>query len=106
MTELSQHMTDAGDDLNKMAPRTPPGMAYFIGTGPAQATCEGCRHFLGKARRSGIGKGEIQPGRCREYMRMMRSKGMLTAPVYKLLPETAACRHWEAIPLKPEKKKK
>jgi hypothetical protein len=71
-------------------------MAYFIRTGPLGATCETCIFFTGKAKRSGIGKGDMQPGRCKEYIRLMRSEGYITAPVYELDPATDACRHYEA----------
>ena len=92
------HLTDAGTELGRRASATPPGMAYLVGTGPAGATCGGCRFFMGATPKSGLRKGGLQPGRCREFIRMMMGKGYSNAPVYHVPPETAACRHFEAKP--------
>lgn len=97
---MTDHLTDTGSDLGRLAARTPPGMAYFVETGPPNRTCKECRFFLGKVKRSGIGKGEIQPGRCQEFIRMMRSKGYSNVAIYELPPDTRSCRHFELKPLK------
>lgn len=94
-----EHLTDAGTELGRVAAKTPAGMAYFIGTGPAGSQCGGCAFFMGRTPKSGIRKGELQPGRCSEFIRMMvGGKGYATAPVYNVPPDTAACRHFKARP--------
>ncbi len=105
MGELSRHMTDAGNDLARIASETPPEMAYFVGTGPDGQTCGNCKQFMGKVRRAGIGVGELQPGRCREFKRQMKAKCMGAVPIYNLNPDTRCCRHFEAKPPKVKKAK-
>jgi hypothetical protein len=81
----------------ELAERTPAGMAHYAGTGPAGTTCETCGFFMGTRRTSGIGQGRMQPGRCREFMRIMRQHhGMRAVPVHKVPPETASCRHYKS----------
>jgi hypothetical protein len=92
---MSDHFTDAGTELGRLAAKTPAGMAYFVEAGPAGTTCGGCKFFMGTIRREVIGKGEQQAGRCREYIRMMRAKGYRSAPLYELPSATPSCRHFE-----------
>ena len=98
---MTDHLTDAGTALGRLAAKTPAGMAYVVETGPTGTTCGGCKFFMGTIRREGIGKGELQPGRCSEYIRMMSAVGYRSVPVYELPPTTPSCRHFEAKPEAP-----
>jgi hypothetical protein len=80
----------------ELAEKTPPGMAHYAGTGPPDATCGHCSYFMGAVKRSGIGTGTLQKGRCREYIRIMQKHyGLRAVPIYKLAPDTPSCRHYE-----------
>lgn len=60
--------------------RTPPGMAYWIGTGPTGMQCQDCRHF----------DGDAAGGWCRKVKAM-------TGRRRKNIPAgCAACKYFEA----------
>lgn len=92
---MSLPLTQPNPDLAAQIAATPPGMAHWAGSGPTEKSCQDCHHFMGKVRKVGIGIGEINPGRCRKYIRLMKAaKCSRTAPVYALPPDTPACSHF------------
>ncbi len=96
---VRDHLTEPNPELAQRVAQTPPGMAHWSGTGPEATACRGCQFFMGKVRRTGIGVGEMQPGRCRKFVALM--KGALcrrSAPVHLIPPDTASCSHFAAKP--------
>jgi hypothetical protein len=81
-------------DIDRLRAITPPGMPFWASTGPEGKTCETCVHFGGKPKRSGIGKGDMQKGRCAEYVRI-NMRGARCAPTFLIPPKTPACRHYQ-----------
>ena len=59
--------------------KTPPGMAFWIGTGPHGAKCKNCAAFNGEAK-----------GYCRRYHRMTNRKGK------RFAGSSAACKYFES----------
>lgn len=70
------------------------GMAYFPGTGPNGKVCAECESFLGTKKTTGIGKGDLQAGRCDKYITMSRSANGGRAASFKLQPNTPACKYF------------
>lgn len=72
-----------------------PGMAFLKGTGPEGKTCADCEEFLGILRRSGVGKGDLQDGRCQKYISLCRGgSGSRNAPQFRIPPETPSCKYF------------
>lgn len=70
--------------------KTPDGMAYWAGTGPAGRRCLHCKHFANEGVYAG-GKrvGGQKPGRCRQYSAMMQGKKGAKFPA-----STPSCRYF------------
>jgi len=73
-----------------------PGMAHFAGTGPKDEMCGTCKHFAGYKRRYGPRLSAlIIPGRCRQYIRLMRAATGRRRVASLIVPvEAPACRYW------------
>ena len=56
---------------------TPPGMAFWIGTGPAGEICGGCTYFQGTTK-----------GRCRKYRKLTGRNGG------RFKRRSAACKYF------------
>jgi hypothetical protein len=86
-------LTVTDPELDHLVKATPPGMAHWAGTGPANTTCEQCQSFGYEAPiRNGLGdtiSTKSQPKSCRRFFQLMRQHGK------PLLPSTPSCRHFE-----------
>lgn len=83
----TDHLTEPNPDLADKRARTPPGMAFWAGTGPANTTCRGCQHW-----RSGgylIGTGMLMDSPCGKYESMMNGE---TGP--RLPHFTPSCKYF------------
>jgi hypothetical protein len=74
---MRHYLTVLDADLNELVRRTPPGMAFWSGTGPKR-TCGQCEHF-----------GELVSKKygCRLYTKQ-------TGYEVQLLKDTAACKYF------------
>lgn len=95
---VRDHLTEPNPDLARLVAQTPPGMAHWAGSGPEGTTCRNCQHFMGKIRRTGIGVGDMQPGRCRRFIRAMKAALWRAVPVHHVPPDTPSCSHFAEKP--------
>ena len=91
---ISEHLTKPNPELARLIEQTPAGMAHWAGTGPAGKACRDCQHFMGKIRRTGIGVGDMQPGRCRWFISAMKAALWRAVPVHRVPPDTPSCSHF------------
>ncbi len=82
-------LTVIDKSIDEMQAKTPPGMAYWAGTGPTGTTCRECHfyQFNGyKSKRGGITGGTLKLGICNKYLSMMKLNGP------KVPFETPSCK--------------
>lgn len=86
---VSDHLTEPNIDLASKRKRTPPGMAFWAGTGPAGATCRGCEKWdsLGYYADCGL----LKDSPCAKYRSMMNGTQGDKLPHF-----TPACKYFEA----------
>src|SRR5262245_35084464 len=95
------HLTEPNPELAALQKATPDGMAHWAGTGPAGSTCGGCMYFAGRRQKLEKGFGDLQPGRCRKFARMIRAAWRTShAPLLAVEPTTPSCRHWAPKPIR------
>jgi len=85
-------------NLDERQANTPPGMAFWAGTGPAGRTCRECSfyQFNGyKSKKGGITGGVLKLGICNKYLSMMLRAGS------KVPHETPSCKYFELNKLVP-----
>lgn len=91
MGEESQHLTEPNADLAEKRRRTPAGMAFWAGTGPANKTCRECELWKYEPRDGYMsGSGLLKESPCEKYARMMN---ILAGP--KLPYYTPSCKYFE-----------
>jgi len=92
-------LTKAFGEVDALAARTPPGMAFWAGTGPKGRTCRECLHYSVEGRYGTPGgdhaRGELTLGRCAKYSRTKRLDGP------KFRHSTPVCKYFEENPLPP-----
>jgi hypothetical protein len=78
-------------DFERMARKTPAGMAHWAGTGPAGTTCAACAYF-GYEEPLRNGRGEIVGSEkrdgCLKFFELMGRHGKA------MPPKTPSCRHY------------
>ena len=80
-----------GHEISEACRLSPPGMAYFAGTGPAGAICKECSFFQYDAATP------YTPMRCAKYVAMMKTAGQNRPAVFRVPPSTAACKYFDPI---------
>jgi len=89
---IKPHLTSVNPQHDEMVAKTPPGMAYWAGTGPAQTTCRECAFYEFKGYKSNRGihrGGTLKMGICNKYLSMMQRAGS------KVPFETPSCKYFE-----------
>lgn len=84
-------------EFENRAARTPPGMAFWAGTGPKDTTCRECILYVLNGYtsfKSGKG-GTLRNGTCKRY-----SDSMSGAP-QRIPFDTPSCKYFEANPTPP-----
>jgi hypothetical protein len=87
------HLTAIDPELDRLVKQTLPGMAHWAGTGPADTTCGGCKHY-GYASVVRDAQGNVlhtvhKEKRCGRYWELMHRHGA------ELPPSTPSCRQYE-----------
>lgn len=89
MGSAELHLTEPDQDLAEKRRRTPPGMAFWAGTGPAGATCRGCQFWLSDGYLADCGL--LKDSICGKYRSMMNGEAGA-----KLSHYTPACKYFAA----------
>jgi hypothetical protein len=84
---MTANLTAPDPDFARLVRNTPPGMAYWAGTGPHGQTCKSCAHFgeIPSETRTGL----VHRDRCALYQK--QSDGHVGP---KLPPNTPACKYF------------
>lgn len=106
----SKNLTKAHGELQQNISQTYAGMAHFAGTGPRNASCRGCAHWIySEAERLVFRRDPdtkvLKLRRCHKFQRMTQCENARAVPHFAL-----ACRHYDpddrAPPAYPEKREK
>ena len=92
---MTDHLTDMYQaEAEKGMRETPPGMAYWKGTGPKGMRCRQCEYYVSGPRYIASSKshaeGQLMPGSCHKYT--ILTHGLKGA---KFPTETPACKYFE-----------
>lgn len=95
----TEHLTAPDPQLAKFQAQTPPGMAFWSGTGPTGTTCRECRFW----KEDGLdAEGDLKDAKCAQYERMMRAAMILEAQGLYLPGATASCKYFVENPSPPK----
>ena len=86
---MDAHLTDTPQNIRD----TPPGMAFWQGSGPTGMRCQDCAFFMGNRKTGALGVEIVKEGRCKKYIKLVGRGGR--APVFPLPAATPACKYFE-----------
>lgn len=95
---LSSHLTQPNAHLGRLIAATPPGMAFWAGTGPASITCRECAFFDHQNSYYATGGGHggmLKPARCKKFAQLTQKLGD------KISHDTRACKYFEQAEIVP-----
>ncbi len=77
--------------LDEKVAKTPVGMAFWAGTGPAMMTCRTCLHYTFNGYKSARGNkgGMLKNGPCKEFIRLTN------VDTHKIPHETPSCKFYK-----------
>jgi hypothetical protein len=91
-------LTVVDKSVDDLRDKTPPGMAFWAGTGPKRTTCRECEHYEFNGYKSNRGThrgGTLKNGKCEKYATMMEKDGS------KIPFDTPSCKYFslnKAVP--------
>lgn len=91
-----EHLTVLDVAFENRVAKTPPGMAFWAGTGPTGKTCRECSHygFNGYTSSKSANGGTLKNGPCERYVSQM-------GRAYRVPFDTASCKFFEQNPTPP-----
>lgn len=96
---MSLHLTEPNKELGEKRRKTPPGMAFWAGTGPAGKTCRECKFWENQGWLTSCGL--LKDAHCEKYTRMMNGNVGGRIPHF-----TVACKYFEAEAFPPSIEKR
>ncbi len=90
-------LTSVNPKHDEMVAKTPVGMAFWAGTGPAHTTCRTCLFYTFSGYKSARGNkgGILKLGKCKEYIRLTNVDS------HKIPYETPSCKSYQDNPTPP-----
>lgn len=93
MEKTETHLTEPHDArMARLMRQSKPGQAHWAGTGPEGKRCHHCIHWKPEGSTGYTAKGDLKPGRCGQYRKMMGKSG----PAFS--HTQLACRFFEQAP--------
>lgn len=84
----TEHLTKMFDDMAEAGVwRTPPGMAHWAGTGPANKTCRQCEHWCFEGYK--LTNGALKLGACGKYRELTLRAGR------RISHDLPACKYFD-----------